>query len=163
MSFFVRYFVELPLPTAVAEQALDKLPPDWLLAVARLAHARALGLLLESDAGLGGDQASTLELSMESPTRSGSTTIRLMAWTLIRPGSATPFLQADLEIGSLGRGRTQLALSGRYFSPGENGHQRLDRGIAQRVGEATIKMFVDGLANTVERAALEFSVRRSVA
>jgi hypothetical protein len=155
MDFFVRYFVELQLPTTVVEQALDELPPDWLLAIARQAHARALGLLLESDADLGSDPTGTLvELSTESATRSGSTTIRPMAWTLIGPGSAMPFLQADLEVGSLGRDRTQLALSGRYFLPGAHRHAHLDRGTAQRVGEATIKSFVDGLANLVEKHAL---------
>ncbi len=155
MNFFVRYFIEMHLPIGVVEQALDQLRADWLVALARTAHARGLRLLLESDTGLGGDLAGALvELSIESTRRTGSMTIHPMAWALIGPASSMPLLRGDLEVGSLGRHRIQLALSGRYFVPSVREHARLDRGTAQRVGEATIKEFVDGLANVVERLAL---------
>lgn len=164
MNFFVRYFVEMHLPMAAVEQALDQLPPEWLVALARRAHARGLRLLLESDADLGADLAGTLaELSVESTRRSGSMTIRPMAWTLIGPASSMPLLRGDLEVGSLGPHRIQLALSGRYFLPSVREHARLDRGTAQRVGEATIKEFVDGLANVVEKLALGVGVRLPLA
>jgi hypothetical protein len=72
-----------------------------------------------------------------------------MAWALIGPRTASPLLEADLEVGSLGHGRSQLAVAGRYYVPGSGTNRRIDRGTAQRVGEATIKEFVDGLADLV--------------
>lgn len=156
MEFFVRYFVELDLPMAAVETGLDRLPAQWLAAAANKAHARALGFMLEADPNLGADLAGTVvDLGMEPAARRGSTTIRTMAWALIGPQSARPLLEADLELGSLGHGRCQLAVAGRYYVPGIGTNRRVDRGTAQRVGEATIKEFVDGLANIVEKLALE--------
>jgi hypothetical protein len=59
-------------------------------------------------------------------------------------------LKADLEVGSLGHDRSQLAVAGRYYVPGSGSNRRLDRGTAQRVGEATIKELVDSLADLVD-------------
>jgi hypothetical protein len=155
MNFFVRYFVEMQLPIGMVEPALDELPSDWLVAMARNAHARALGLVLESDADLGDDLAGTLvEVSTESGTSNGSTWIHPIAWALIGPHSAMPLLEADLEVGPLGGSSTQLALSGRYFIPSMHGHPRLDRSTGQRIGESAVKEFVDGLADAVKRLAL---------
>ncbi len=155
MNFFVRYFVEMPLPTGMVEPALDRVPPDWLVAMARKAHTRALGLVLESDANPGDELPGGLvEMSIEPATRNGSTSIRPIAWVLVGTASATPILEADLEVGPLGRQSTQLALGGRYFVPNAGGHPPLDRGTAQRIGEAAIKEFVDSLAETVDRLAV---------
>ncbi len=151
----MRYFVELELPVAAVEAALDELPKEWFLAMANKAHARALGFLLEADPDSGDDVAGeVVELGMEPATRHRSTTIRTMAWALIGPHSAKPLLEADLEVGSLGYRRSQLAVAGRYHVPGSSTKRGIDRGAAQRVGEATIKEFVDGLANVVEKLAL---------
>jgi hypothetical protein len=155
MEFFVRYFVELELPVAAVEAALDELPAEWLLAMANTAHTRALGFMLEADPDSGDDLAgAVVELAMEPAERHGSTTIRTMAWALIGPHWAKPLLEADLEVGSLGHRRSQLAVSGRYYVPGGGRNRRIDRGIAQRVGEATIKEFVVRLANAAEKLAL---------
>ncbi len=161
----MRYFVELQLPVAAVEAALDELPEEWLLAMANKAHARALGFLLEADPARGDDLAgAVVELGMEPAARHRSTTIRAMAWALIGPQSAKPLLEADLEVGSLGRHRSQLAVAGRYYVPGADWNRRIDRGTAQRVGEATIKEFVDELANAVEKVALGVpALRLSVA
>ena len=155
MNFFVRYFVEMPLPMGVVESALDRVTPDWFIAIARKAQTRALGLVLETDANPGDELAGGLiEVSLEPATRNGSTSIRPIAWALVGAASAMPVLEADLEVGPLGRQSTQMALSGRYFVPNLGGHPRLDRGAAQRIGEAAIKAFVDILADTVERFAV---------
>ncbi len=155
MEFFVRYFVELELPVAAVEEALSELPKEWFLAMANKAHARALGFMLEADPVSDNDVAGeVVELSIEPATHHRSTAIREMAWALIGPHSAKPLLEADLEVGSLGHRRSQLAVAGRYFVPGAAWSRRVDRGIAQRVGEATIKGFVDELANAVVKVAL---------
>jgi hypothetical protein len=155
MEFFLRYFVELDLPAAAVETALEQLPADWLVAVANKAHDRALGFMLEADSVAGEDLAgAVVVLGMESAARHGSTTIRTMAWALVGPRLARPLLEADLEVGSLGNRHTQLALAGRYYVPGSGTNRHIDRGMAQRVGEATIKEFVDGLAGLVQTLVL---------
>lgn len=150
MDFFVRYFVELELPVAAVETALDELPGEWLVGMANKAHARALGFMLEAEPHAADDVAgSVVVLGMEPAARHGSTTIHTMAWALVGPQTARPLLEADLEVGSLGRGRSQLAVAGRYYVPGSGRNRHIDRGTAQRVGEATIKEFVDGLTDLV--------------
>jgi len=160
MEFFLRYFVELELPMAAVETALEQVPAEWLVAVANKAYDRALGFMLEADPHAGEDLAgAVVVLGMEPAAVHGSTTIRTMAWALIGPQPAKPLLEADLEVGSLGHRRTQLAVAGRYYVPGSGMNRRIDRGTAQRVGEATIKEFVDGLADLVQTLAREGSFR----
>lgn len=150
MDFFVRYFVELELPPATVETALDDLAGEWFAGMANRAHARALGFMLEADPHPTDDVAGgVVVLGVAPAVRHGSTTIRPMAWALIGPQTARPLLEADLEVGSLGLGRSQLAVAGRYYVPGSNANRRVDRGTAQRVGEASVKEFVDGLADLV--------------
>ena len=156
MEFFVRYFVELDLPLAAVESALEGLPAPWLIATANRAYSRALAFMVEGDPKLGAELAgSVVDLGVEPSGRRGSTIIRTMAWGLIGPNSARPLLDADLELGSLGHNRCQLALAGRYYVPGSGVSRRIDRGIAQRAGEATIKQFVDALAKIVGEVALQ--------
>jgi len=57
MAFFVRYFVEIELPLAAVETALDEVPAEWLSASANKAHDRALGMMLEADPLAGEDLA----------------------------------------------------------------------------------------------------------
>jgi hypothetical protein len=159
MEFFLRYFVELELPVSAVEAALQQLPADWLAATANKAHNRGLGFLAEADA-LGGDDlaGAVVVVGIEPAVRHGSTTIRTMAWALVGPHAAQPLLEAHLEIGALGQRRTQLAVAGRYYARGLGVNRRIDRGRAQRVGEATIKEFVDGVAGLVQRLTLSRSL-----
>jgi hypothetical protein len=151
MDFFVRYFVEIGRPVASVETALDELPGEWLVGMANKAHARALGFMLEADPNAADDVAgAVVVLGVTPAVRHGSTTTRTMAWALVGPQTARPLLDADLEVGSLGCGRSQLAIAGRYYVPGSGTKRRIDRGTAQRVGEATIKEFVDGLTDLVQ-------------
>jgi hypothetical protein len=151
MDFFVRYFVELELPRPVVETALDDLQVEWFAGMANRAQARAAGFMLEAVPYAPDDLAgAVVVLGMEPAARHGSTTTRAMAWALVGPQTATPLLEADLEVGSLGIGCSQLAVAGRYYIPGSTTSRRIDRGTAQRVGEATIKEFVDDLADLVE-------------
>ncbi len=151
----MRYFVELELPAASVETALEDMPAEWLVALANRAHARAIRFLLEAEPESGADLANgVVELNLQPASRHGSTTSHKMAWALIGPRSARSLLDADLEVGSLGHRRSQLALAGRYWVPVVASTRHLDRGTAQRVGEATIKEFAEQLAGAVEKLAL---------
>jgi hypothetical protein len=150
MEFFLRYFVELGLPVTAVETALDALPAEWLAGVANKAHARSLRLMLEADPLVDDNlTGAAVVFGMKSAIHQGSTSIRTMAWALVGPQTARPLLEADLEVGSLGRGRSQLAVAGRFYVPGSMTNRHIDRSTAHRIGEATIKGFVDGLARLV--------------
>ncbi len=71
-------------------------------------------------------------------------------------GHLLPRLDAELELASLGRTRTQLAISGRYDPPLGTVGRAIDRFALHRVAEATIKDFLDRVA-----AALLESLRDS--
>ena len=86
MEFVVRYFVEIELPVAAIETALDEVPAEWLIAWANKAHDRALGMMLEADPLVVEDLAgAVVVLGIERSARHGSTTIRTMAWALVGP------------------------------------------------------------------------------
>jgi hypothetical protein len=58
-------------------------------------------------------------------------------------------LLADLELGSLGEDRTQLAISARYRPPLGAVGQTLDRVLLHRVAEATVKDFLDRVGEAI--------------
>jgi len=164
MEFFLRYFVELDLPTVAVDTALEQLPPQWLVAAANKAYDRALGFMLEADPHAADDfGGAVVLLGMESAAGHGSTRTRPMAWALVGPQTARPLLEADLEVGSLGHGRSQLAVSGHYYLPGSVSNRYINRGTAQRVGEATIKEFVDRLSDLVQPLVLGRTLDAAVA
>ena len=57
-----------------------------------------------------------------------------------------PQLDADIEVAALGAHRTQLSISARYRPPMGTVGRVLDRAMLHRVAEATIKDFLDGVA-----------------
>lgn len=160
MDFFVRYYVELELPRDAVETALDKLPEKWLALMADKAYARALGMMVEADSTLANELGGArVEFAIELPVWQHSVTTRSMAWVLVGPGAMRPLLQADVEDGPLGPDGCQLALGGRYYVPSEVASAGIGRGMAQRLGEATIKEFLDDLAHAVESLALGVPAR----
>jgi hypothetical protein len=164
MESFLRYFVELELPLTEVETALDALPAEWLVAVANKAHARSLRFTLEADPLAGDNLAGAVVVfAMQPAIQHGSTSIRTMAWALVGPHTARPLLEADLEVGSLGEYRSQLAVAGRYYLPRSATNRRIDRGTVQRMGEAAIKEFVDGLTHLVQTLVLGGSPAAAVA
>ena len=65
-------------------------------------------------------------------------------------------MEGDLELAPFGPGITHLAMSGRYTPPfGEVG-RGLDRALLNRVAEATVRDFVQRVAERIE----ETSARR---
>jgi hypothetical protein len=71
-----------------------------------------------------------------------------MTW---EPGGwLLPKLDAELELGYLGKGRTQLAISGRYEPPLGTPRGTADRLALHRIAEATIKDFLDRVAAALQ-------------
>ncbi len=149
---FLRYYVELDLPAAQVEAALLDSPSTWLTPLADGALLRGEALLAEVGVGPPGLRVSKrVALRLGTPVRFPSKLSLPMTW---EPGGRLlPRLDAELELGNLGTGRTQLAISGRYEPPLGTVGRTVDRLALHRVAEATVKDFLDRVQVALETAA----------
>jgi hypothetical protein len=152
---FIRYYIELPLAVANVEQALAGSPAGWLSAVAGEAQARGDGLLGEIGVGpLGARLRRQVKIRLGEPVRFPSMTSLPLTWEPVGLEGLLPRLDANLELGSLGGDRTQLALSARYRPPLGAVGRAVDRVLLHRVAEATVKDFLDRVGQAITNQAM---------
>ena len=152
---FLRYYIELPLPVSVVEQALVGSPARWLSAVAGEAQARGDGLLGEVGVDpLGVRLRRQVRIRLGEPVRFSPMTSLPLTWEPVGLEGLLPRLDANLELGSLGGERTQLAMSARYRPPLGAVGQAADRVLLHRVAEATVKDFLDRLGQAITDQAV---------
>ena len=152
---FVRYYIELSLPVAKVEQALVGSPAGWLSAVAGEAHARGDGLLGDVGVGpLGARVRRQVRIQLGEPVRFPSMTSLPLTWEPVGLEGVLPRLDANLELGSLGGDRTQLAISARYRPPLGVVGRAVDRVLLHRVAEATVKDFLDRVGAAITDPAI---------
>jgi hypothetical protein len=155
MDFFVRYFVEIDRPASAVDLAVDTVPAHCLNGLANRAEHRGLTLLLAANSAIdGGLQHGRIELKLGPIALHGSTSLRSLIWSVTGADAVPPHLRADIEVGMLGPGRSQLAVAGRYRIPLLVSEDRINRGTAQRITELVVKDFVDGLAAVVQQFAI---------
>ena len=160
---FARYFVEVPLPADQVERALLASPAGWLSAMADAAQERGDGLLTEVGVGpLGTRIRRRVTIRLGAPVRFPSMTSLPLTWEPVGLEGLLPRLDANLELGSLGQDRTQLAISARYRPPLSVVGQAIDRVLLHRVAEATLKDFLDRVGPTITDQSLADD-RRQVA
>ena len=149
---FIRYYVELDLSFADVEDRLLSTPDRWVPGILRDAEERGGRLLGEVGFPLGGDRrlAKEVEITLGEPYRSPTKTLLPLTWTAIGAGSLFPSMEADVEVAGLGAERTQLSISARYRPPLGAVGRALDRTVMHRVAEATIKDFLDHVAQTLQ-------------
>jgi hypothetical protein len=146
---FLRYFVELDLPAEQAGAALLDSPTAWLPALADGAVERAEPLLAEVGIGQGGLRvARRVTVRLGRPIQFPSKLALPMSWE--PSGWLLPRLDGELELGALGKQRTQLALSGNYEPPLGTVGRTVDRLALHRIAEATIKDFLDRVATMLQ-------------
>jgi hypothetical protein len=146
---FARYFVELPISPEEVERALSRDPRLWLPGLAERAHHR--GDLLLAEVGFGDVVRikRTVAVELGQSVRSGSKIVFPMRWTASEAAGLFPSLDADLEVAPLRPGRTQLAMSARYVPPFGTVGRVIDRAVLSRVAEATLKDFLDRVADAI--------------
>jgi hypothetical protein len=146
---FARYFVELPASPEEVESTLSRDPRLWLPGLAERANHRADMLLAEVGFGEAVRIKRTVVVELGKPIRSGSKTVFPLRWAASGPAGLFPALDADLEVAALGHERTQLAMSARYVPPFGTVGRIIDRAVLSRVAEATLKDFLDRVADTI--------------
>ena len=146
---FARYFVEVPISPENVERALARDPRAWLPGLAEGANHR--GDLLLAEVGFGDVVRIRRRVIVElgESVRAGSKTVFPLRWTATGAAGLFPSLDADLEVASLRSGRTQLAMSARYVPPLGPVGRVIDRAVLSRVAEATLKDFLDRVADTI--------------
>lgn len=147
---FVRYYMELPLPARQVEHVMLDAPAEWLSTVAGEAQRRGDHLLTEVGVGpLGRSFSRQVSIQVGRPVRFPSMTSLPLTWEPLGLEGVLPRLEADIELGSLGEGRTQLAISARYRPPLGALGRTVDRVLLHRVAEATVKDFLDRVAERI--------------
>jgi hypothetical protein len=155
---FIRYFVEIPRPAPDVEADLTGHPARWSSAPAREAGARSGALLADVGFGPGSFLDKRVEIQFDEPVRFPSKTVLPMRWRAASLEPLFPVLDADIEVASLGPGRTQLSISGRYTPPLGPVGRVLDRALLHRVAEATVKDFLDRAAEILAAPAIAAAV-----
>jgi hypothetical protein len=151
---FVRYYMELPLPARQVEHAMLDSPADWLSTVAGEAQRRGDRLLTEVGVGpLGPRLGRRVTIQLGQPVRFPSMTSLPLTWEPVGLEGVLPRLDADIELGSLGEDRTQLAISARYRPPLGVLGRTVDRVLLHRVAEATVKDFLDRVGVAITNQA----------
>jgi hypothetical protein len=155
---FARYFVELPLAVDHVESILMRDPHAWLPHIAEEANRRGDDLLAEVGFGEEVRISRTVAIELAPFQRMRSKSVLPFRWKAAGGAGLFPELEADLEIAALGA-KTQLALSARYVPPLGAVGRVIDRAVLSRVAEATIKDFLDAVAEAV----VEIDRREAVA
>ncbi|MDP9299887.1 MAG: hypothetical protein M3P43_03180 [Actinomycetota bacterium] len=148
---FLRYYVDLGMPFEEVEPTLLAAPETWTAALARKAGDQAELLLAEvgftvAQRRIGREVA----ISFGNAHRLASRTVLPMTWVATGSEGLLPALDADLEVAALGPNRTQLSISARYQPPMGAVGRALDRALLHRVAEATVKDFLDRVAEAIE-------------
>ena len=146
---FARYFVELAIEPTTVTDLLRRSPQSWLPGLAT--EATHHGDVLLAKVGFGHEVRieRKVEITLGVPVELASKTVLPLQWTPSGASGLFPALEADLEIARLADSRTQLAMSARYDPPLRALGRVLDRAILSRVAEATIKDFLDRVANAI--------------
>ncbi|MGH2631598.1 MAG: hypothetical protein ACRDHI_13720 [Actinomycetota bacterium] len=150
-----RYFVEIPRSPADVEAGLLRDPQSWLPTLATEANGRGDELLAEVGFGRRMRVRRVVRIELGEPVRARTKTVVPLRWAAVGAGGLFPELDADLEIAEIAPGRCQLAMSARYVPPLGVMGRALDRAVLFRVAEATIKDFLDGVAERLAGSADE--------
>ena len=151
---FVRYFVELALPSDAVEVAFEE-PESWLPVLADAATLRGHDVLSAVGFGESRRLEKKVRLEFGRPVALPAKTLLPMRWRPRGGGEGLfPVLDADLEIASMGPEATQLAISARYEPPFGAIGRLIDRAVLHRVAEATLKDFLDRVGFAVSTTAL---------
>lgn len=143
---FVHYFTHVPVGLAEVEKRLDEVRAD-LAEWADIAYREGEELRSRVGPVEGLAKSVSLEIGVAEIHRSGL--VYPIRWTAAGAGALFPELNADLALSQLGSSMTSLSLDGTYEPPGGVVGRVADRIVLGRVAEATVRNWVDRLAEAV--------------
>ena len=147
----MRYYLEIAAPYEDVEAALLDDPGEWVPGLLRAAEERGQHLLAEVGFAVDARRIEKeIEIRLGAPYRLPSKTVLPMTWRATGPQWLFPQLEGDIEVASLGAGRTQLSISARYRAPMGTVGRVLDRTLLHRVAEATVKDFLDRIGEQLQ-------------
>jgi hypothetical protein len=144
----LRYYQVIDVPAELVEAALIGDDPTWIPGIVERSLEGEDRLL--ADVGLGRVRLrKTVEITLGRARRLGATVVVPIAWRATGPSGLFPVLDGSLEVFSLGSARTQLGFSASYSPPIDGVGRIADRALLHRVAEATVKDFVDQVAERI--------------
>ena len=149
---FLRYYDVLPILAQRVEAVVLEGPENWLPGLARESLDGGNRLLVEVGLGQAFPLRKTVEVTVGRWARRGSTAVLPLSWQAPSGPALLPTMNAEMEIVPLGSDRTQLALSANYTPPLNGIGKLADRALLHRVAEATVKDFVDRVAQRIQAA-----------
>jgi len=92
----------------------------------------------------------TVEVQFRELVTRGDTTVLALRWEAVGPGGGLfPALDADITLTPAGEHATMLTMAGAYRPPLGTLGARLDRAILRRAAAATIRSFLDRVAEAI--------------
>ncbi|HXJ64072.1 MAG TPA: hypothetical protein VNN79_09985 [Actinomycetota bacterium] len=146
---FVRYFMDMDVAFADANEALLADPAGWLPDLARETDQEGVHLLTSVGFGMGIHVRKRVEVEVEPPLTVPGRTVVPIRWSTGAEHSPLPSMEGDLELAPFGPGVTHLAMSGRYTPPLGRAGEAIDRALLNRVAEATVRDFVQRVAGRI--------------
>lgn len=143
---FVHYFTHVPVGLAEVEKRLDQVKGD-LAEWADIAYREGEELRSRVGPIEGLAKSVSLEIGVAEIHRSGL--VYPIRWTATGAGALFPELNADLALSQMGSSMTSLSLDGTYEPPGGLVGRVADRIVLGRIAEATVRNWVDRLAEAV--------------
>ncbi len=146
---FVHYATAVPLGLGAVERRLDGIRSDmgeW----ADLAYRQ--GEQLRSRVGPTGTLAKSVALTVGSAEIQRRGLVYPVNWSAVGGGALFPELRADLILSQNGLDETTLTLEGTYDPPLGAVGRMLDRAILGRLADATVRNWVDRLAEALNVA-----------
>jgi len=144
---FVYYYIHVERPFEEVEPALLRMIPG-LRGWAEDAYRD--GEHLRTRVGTRGGILAKSEVTAGSPVRGASETWIPIRWEATGAPSLFPSLEADVIAAHVGSSLTQIALRGTYQAPFGRVGDALDRALLHRIAEASVKAFVDRIAESIE-------------
>jgi hypothetical protein len=157
-AVFIYYFAQLHRPFEKVEDQVCRLLGD-LTGWADAAYRD--GEDLRARVGVGGKRpviAKTVTLDVGRPVRSPHQTTIPLSWKATGAPGLFPQMNADLTIARLGPEMAQLGFSGSYEAPGGPVGHAIDAALLHRIAEASVKSFVDRIADAVGNGAEQAAV-----
>jgi len=151
---FVYYFVQVEQPFVTVEADVLRMIPGlggWG------EDAYRDGERLRARVGPQGhwQPAKKVLIEIGSPVRGSTETWIPLTWSATRVCALFPRLEGDIVISEVSTSFTQIAFRGMYEVPLGTVGRTLDRVLLHRLAEATIKAFLDRIAQAIDRPAVE--------